>query len=1093
MSQLSVKINLDANAFSDGIKQAAASTKEYTNQISNITKNLPNAKREMNQMRKEAANLALVISRMSEAEKQSAEGQALIQHFNKIREEGAKMIDTIGDINAEMRAMASDTAGLDAAKQAIGVFGNTLSSVAGVIGLVTGEEEKMKKAVVAFTTVQSVLNTITSISTALNKSSILVLKTKALQQKAAAMAAKMEAVAQTGNAAATKGATIAMKAFNAVAKANPIGLLITALTTVIGLFTLFTSGSDEASDSMNDQKKAAEELEEQHKKMAETIGEKVAETTTSFLTLQQQWTSLKTEAEQKKWIDDNASAFKRLGLNIMTVAQAQKVFVEQADDVLKLMQLMGQMAGLEAAQMEIWKDYYIKKTTRERGRTVRHYEGAGDIEKEDYALLKAIGREGVDYVTERVTRSSGSVSAGTYTQWVEEIVKATDKGAELLNKKKDEISEKYSKLWDDAAFKVAESKVNSLKDEWAETAVEVEKVRKGINDAAGATLVFNPLAYDPYEKTTTRTPRTQRTTQKRTVSPQHKETIKKEADKSTQEVKVGLDALEAQAKDLEDKRKKLIDTATGLPSDKNKTEFDRLTKDLTEINKKIETANKLLHPEEQKEEILSFTDQLSKEIDDYRKEYDLLLSKGKGSILEEDKGRATEIQDILKEKTKQLEQANNILENLTTEVILPEDQLIEDKIKEYQDIIDRNQLEIRINPTLSTVDKTKLKNEIDEAKENKAKWEDAKEQRAAGSQYVIPEVVIGSKEKIDKKYEEYIRQVEAKWNNISPDLSKRLKPIVLDDLLFTSEKNLYQAQSSIREWAETGIRQVEEAFEKGLLPRQRAKDLIKTFNDELKRNHLDPIKVKIESKASKVIKGITEETFNAIGITNDLVSSYQNLQDTLDSEASGWEKVMAAVQLAQVAYNSIIKSIDMVTQILEVLGIMKKSDVAATSAQTAAKQANTEATIENTVATVADIAAGQTDAATSMVTTGAKSAEAIAAAAASGAKVPFPGNLIAIAAGVAAVVAALAMISKFKFADGGVVGGHSYYGDKIIARLNSRELVSNTDQQRRIWKEMNNPQIVPVNSQHVVVEGRISGSDIILVQKNQNLKSNKAR
>lgn len=1100
MANLSVKLSLDASGYTSGIREANNATKAYTNQISDMTKNLPNAKREMNQIKKEAQNLAVAIAQMSDAEKQSAEGQALIRHFNEIRARGAELVDAIGDVNAEMKALASDTSNLDAAKQALGVFGNTLSSVAGVIGLVTGEEEKMKKAVVMFTTVQSVLNTVTSISNALNKSSILVLKTKAIQQKAAAVATKLETAAQSQNVIVSKAATVAMKAFNAVVKANPIGLLITALITVVSLFAAFASGADDATDSMDDQKKASEELEEQHKKMAETIGEKVAETTTSFLTLQHQWTSLKTEAEQKKWIDDNASSFKKLGLNIMTVAQAQKVFVEQADDVLKLMQLMGQMAGLEAAQMDIWKDYYVKKVTRERGRTVRQYTEAGDIEKSDYALMKAIGREGVDYVTEKVTRSTGSVSAGTYAQYVEEIVKVTDKGVALINKKKQEISDKYNKIWDDAAYKVAENQVSGLNDEWKEIAVEVEKTRAGINKAAGATLVFDPLAYDPYEKSTDKTPKTKRTTQKRTVTKEHKETIKKEADKSTKEVKVGLEALEAQAQELEKQRKALIDTTTGKVAAGNEAEFNRLTKELTEVNQKIENANKLLHPEEKKEEILSYTEQLSKEIDEYKKEYELLMSKGKGSILDEDKARVNEIQNIIKEKSKQLEQANNILNDLTTEVILPEDKLIDDKIKEYQDIIDKNQLEIRINPTLSTVEKTKLKNEMDEARENKAKWEDAKEQRAAGSQYVIPEVTIGSKEKIDKKFEEYRKQVEAKWNDMQPNLSSRLKPIKLDDLLFSTEKNLLDSQESIYEWAETGINKVKDLFDKGLLPAKRAKDLIKHFNDELKKNHIDHIKVDIEANTTKFVKQMSEDTFNAIGTVNSLVSAWTSMEDTLDSNATSWQKFMAVVQMVEATYNSIIGTIEIVKSVLEALDLVKKKDIATTEENIAAKSAETTVQVTDTVAKTADVAASEAQVVTNQQVSQSNLQEATSASAAavaegtkSGAKMPFPANIIAIAAIMAAIVGALAMATKFKFAEGGVVGGHSYYGDKILARVNSRELVTNEKQQRKIWNAMNEKQLVYGNTQHVVVEGVVRGKDLMLVQRNYDTKTNRAK
>lgn len=54
---------------------------------------------------------------------------------------------------------------------------------------------------------------------------------------------------------------------------------------------------------------------------------------------------------------------------------------------------------------------------------------------------------------------------------------------------------------------------------------------------------------------------------------------------------------------------------------------------------------------------------------------------------------------------------------------------------------------------------------------------------------------------------------------------------------------------------------------------------------------------------------------------------------------------------------------------------------------------------------------------------------------------PFPLNLIAIAAGVAAVLSAFAMIGSF--ATGGIVGGNSYHGDKLTARVNSGEMILN--------------------------------------------------
>ena len=83
------------------------------------------------------------------------------------------------------------------------------------------------------------------------------------------------------------------------------------------------------------------------------------------------------------------------------------------------------------------------------------------------------------------------------------------------------------------------------------------------------------------------------------------------------------------------------------------------------------------------------------------------------------------------------------------------------------------------------------------------------------------------------------------------------------------------------------------------------------------------------------------------------------------------------------------------------------------------------------------------------------------------ANVPFAGPALAVAA-IASVIAALAAVPKF--AEGGIVGGNSYHGDRILARLNSGELVLNTDQQRRLFAHMERP------VQRVEITGRMTAS-----------------
>ena len=87
----------------------------------------------------------------------------------------------------------------------------------------------------------------------------------------------------------------------------------------------------------------------------------------------------------------------------------------------------------------------------------------------------------------------------------------------------------------------------------------------------------------------------------------------------------------------------------------------------------------------------------------------------------------------------------------------------------------------------------------------------------------------------------------------------------------------------------------------------------------------------------------------------------------------------------------------------------------------------------------------------------AKQAEAMASGTASAASMPFPANIGAIASIVATIAGIFASLPKFE--SGGVVGGTSYYGDKLLARVNSGELILNKKQQSKLYKALDTPDL----------------------------------
>ena len=139
-----------------------------------------------------------------------------------------------------------------------------------------------------------------------------------------------------------------------------------------------------------------------------------------------------------------------------------------------------------------------------------------------------------------------------------------------------------------------------------------------------------------------------------------------------------------------------------------------------------------------------------------------------------------------------------------------------------------------------------------------------------------------------------------------------------------------------------------------------------------------------------------------------------------------------------------------------------------------------------TEAAAVDSAATSQEIANSQAKVAANSAEAISGATKSGAQMPFPLNIVAIAAGIAAVVAGIAMIGSF--ADGGIIGGNSFHGDSMFAKVNAGEMILNNKQQGNLFKLLDSGNIASNNNSSVV---KIKGSDLYVALSNYSSKIGK--
>ena len=177
-------------------------------------------------------------------------------------------------------------------------------------------------------------------------------------------------------------------------------------------------------------------------------------------------------------------------------------------------------------------------------------------------------------------------------------------------------------------------------------------------------------------------------------------------------------------------------------------------------------------------------------------------------------------------------------------------------------------------------------------------------------------------------------------------------------------------------------------------------------------------------------------TVNGLQDITYLGDSLAGLEDAFDSCETAWDYFSTAINEGISIIQTAMDAYSTFKEIIDMIGAAKQAE--------AAKSAAASAT---------EVAATQTEIAASGGKVAADQAESISSATKQGAKLPFPANLAAIAAGIAAVVAAFAMIGNF--ANGGIIGGRATHGDMQFARVNGGELILNGTQQARLFDLLN--------------------------------------
>lgn len=227
------------------IEQAEEILKAYGQETGQTEEKTKSFKARLRELKQE-------LAQMEEA------GQEGSEQFRVLAIEAAQLEDQIGDTQAMIRNMASDTFAFDALIGGVTAITAAYSVGQGAAALFGEENEEVQQALLKVNAAMAILQGLQQIQNTLQRQSAVSLAVENAQRRIATLQTTLQAQAESRNVIAKYSAIIAQKALNAVMATSPAGALLLAIGAIAGALLVFSSNSKTAADSqkeLNDQLK----------------------------------------------------------------------------------------------------------------------------------------------------------------------------------------------------------------------------------------------------------------------------------------------------------------------------------------------------------------------------------------------------------------------------------------------------------------------------------------------------------------------------------------------------------------------------------------------------------------------------------------------------------------------------------------------------------------------------------------------------------------------------------------------------------------------------------------------------------------------
>ena len=319
----------------------------------------------LRELRETIYNLEIEWRTMSDEQRKSDFGVSLRKQLESAKKEGGELADIMGDVQRAIQSEANDTGKFSALSEGINLAVSSATALTGAMELLGVSEEDAEKVQAQIQSGLAISNGLMQAQNVLQKESNLMIQIGNIQRWAQVKAEAAANVAKNAGTVATIKATVAQRAFNLVAKANPYVLLATAIVTVVGALFLFAKRSDDAKQKQEELNKEIERGKKVQEAYTGAFVDSATDSYNSFQRLRTMYNSLGNDmAAKRKFIVDNKDAFRSLGLEITSTADAESMFnsPERLQAFQNAMIARARAMGAAAAAAEKYKQAFEEES-----------------------------------------------------------------------------------------------------------------------------------------------------------------------------------------------------------------------------------------------------------------------------------------------------------------------------------------------------------------------------------------------------------------------------------------------------------------------------------------------------------------------------------------------------------------------------------------------------------------------------------------------------------------------------------------------------------------------------------------------------------